>query len=306
MPSSNTSSSPAAPIVSLNPKHECWPKLWAQIPDAPETVNIQGQASSLLLPSVAIVGTRRATLRGMAFARALGFVLASRGWCVVSGLALGIDAAAHKGALEGGGPTVAVMGTGLNRIYPAIHGSLRKAIEANGCCLSEYQNDTGPRQYHFPQRNRLIAGMVKAVVVVEAPRKRGALLTAQMALDHDREVFAVPGPVDQDSSRGCHHLLRQGAHLLETADDLTQVLGNPERVNEGDQSMPPTVKGPVDGSSARWILDRLDFDGIARDDLRRKFMGTEEVWSEGMMALELAGLIRRLPGGRLARTMWRL
>ncbi len=297
---------PGAPIAKIHPDHPCWPSLWKEIKDPPTAVAVQGQLQALTQPSVAIVGTRRATLRGLAFARALGLVLAARRWCVVSGMALGIDAAAHQGALDGGGPTVAVMGTGLGRVYPAVHGALRQEIEKNGCCLSEYEHDTGPRKYHFPQRNRLIAGMVQAVVVVEAPIPSGALLTAQLALDNNREVFAVPGPVDQETSRGCHHLLRQGANLLETADDLLQVLGSPALDSAGPTGVSTCVAGPVAGSAARWILDRLDFDGIGRDELRRRFKGTEEVWGEGMLALELAGLIRRLPGGTLARTVWRV
>ncbi len=294
-----------APLARLNSEHPFWPSLWGEIKDPPAEVNVQGQVDALVKPAVAIVGTRRATLRGLAFARTLGFVLATRHWCVVSGLALGVDAAAHRGALEGGGPTVAVMGTGLNRIYPAIHSRLRKEIEANGCCLTEYQDDAGPRQYHFPQRNRLIAGLVQAVIVVEAPLRSGALLTAQLALDYNREVFAVPGPVDQETSRGCHHLLRQGAHLLETADDLLQVLGSPAPGLIAKKGLKQAGVEPAPNSVAGWILDRLDFDGIGRDKLRSRFNGTEEMWGEGILALELAGLIVRLPGGLLARTIWR-
>jgi len=296
----------SAPITSIKSDHSHWPPLWHEIKDFPSEIHVQGHFEGLKKPSVAIVGTRRASLRGLAFARALGFVLASRHWCVVSGMALGVDAAAHRGAIEAGGPTVAVMGTGLERVYPTVHSGLRREIEANGCVITEYDADTGPRKYHFPQRNRLIAGMVKAVVVVEAPIRSGALVTAQLALDYNREVFAVPGPVDQENSRGCHHLLRQGAHLLETADDLLQVLGSPDSESGAEMDLPPAVMGPAPDSAARWILDRLDFDGIGRDILRRRFKGTEEMWGEGLLALELAGLIRRLPGGLLARTMWRI
>ncbi len=303
---SNNQEHPSAPVTSLQLGHSNWPLLWREIKDPPKEIHVQGRCDVLAQSAVAIVGTRRASLRGLAFARALGFVLASRHWCVVSGMALGVDAAAHRGALEAGGPTVAVMGTGLGRVYPAVHSGLRREIEANGCVITEYEAETGPRKYHFPQRNRLIAGMVKAVVVVEAPVRSGALVTAQMALDYNREVFAVPGPVDQENSRGCHHLLRQGAHLLETADDLLQVLGSPESQGETEIDLPPAVVGPAPDSAARWILDRLDFDGIARDKLRHRFTGTEEMWGEGLLALELAGLIRRLPGGLLARTMWRI
>lgn len=295
-----------APITHLKPADPFWPQLWNEIKDPPPGVNVQGQVHSLSVPAVAIVGTRKASQRGLAFARALGFVLASRHWCVVSGMALGVDGAAHRGALEGGGPTVAVMGTGLGRVYPAVHSGLRRDIQANGCCLSEYDSHVGPRKYHFPQRNRLIAGMVQAVVVVEAPMRSGALVTAQLALDYDREVFAVPGPVEFENSRGCHHLLRQGAHLLETADDLLQVLGSPSEEPTNQLKQTQGDSGPAPGSAARWILDRLDFDGISRDQLRRRFQGTEDMWGEGILALELADLICRLPGGRLARTRWRI
>lgn len=302
----HTRNSLPAPVTHLQKGHPSWPLLWNEIKDPPASVHVQGVCETLNMPAVAIVGTRRASLRGLAFAQALGFVLASRDWCVVSGMALGVDAAAHRGALEGGGPTIAVMGTGLNRVYPAIHSSLRSEIESNGCCLTEYDADVEPRKYHFPQRNRLIAGLVQAVIVVEAPARSGALVTAQLALDYNREVFAVPGPIDHENSRGCHHLLRQGAHLLETADDLLQVLGTPEPDTKTLSTLPPAVVGPAPGSAARWILDRLDFDGIGRDKLRSRFDGTEEMWGEGMLALELAGLIKRLPGGLLARTMWRI
>lgn len=304
MPSHDSASGTG--VCLLEPSHGHWPALWQEIKDPPSQVHVKGQSASLVLPSVAIVGTRRATLRGLAFARALAMVLASRNWCVVSGLALGIDAAAHRGALEAGGRTVAVMGTGLDRIYPAVHSDLRQQIESSGCCLTEYEADIGPRKHHFPQRNRLIAGLVQAVVVVEAPLRSGALLTAQLALDYNREVFAVPGPVDLETSRGCHHLLKQGAHLLETADDLLRVLGPAAGPEASDLNLPPTVVGPAPDSAARWILDRLDFEGIERDHLRQRFCGSEEMWGEGLLALELAGLIRRLPGGRLARTMWRI
>jgi len=298
---------PPSPITSMNSSHVLWPSLWNEIKDPPSEVQVQGNAEVLSLPAVAIVGTRKATLRGLAFARALAFVLASRHWCIVSGLALGVDAAAHRGALEAGGPTVAVMGTGLARVYPAVHGGLRREIENCGCVISEYETNAGPRKYHFPQRNRLIAAMVKAVIVVEAPTRSGALLTAQLALDYNREVFAVPGPIDHENSRGCHHLLRQGAHLLETADDLLQVLGSPDpEPNCRNPERGTDDLNPIPGSAASWILDRLDFEGIGRDKLRGRFNGSEEMWGEGLLALELAGLIRRLPGGLLARTMWRI
>jgi DNA processing protein len=299
---------PAATPASgrlMRPDDPRWPRLWNQITDPPRAVQTAGDAALLAAPAVAIVGTRQATVRGLAFARALGSALAVRGWTIVSGLALGIDGAAHQGALDVGGPTVAVMATGLDRTYPRAHAGLRRRIEETGCVVTEFPVGIGPRKYHFPRRNRLIAGLVQAVVVVEAPLRSGALVTAYLALDYNREVFAVPGPVDLESSRGCHHLLREGATLLETAADLVAVLDPPaekSRTQADGAEGPP--RPPRQGSAARWIFDQLDFDGRPVEELRCRWAGDEAGWSEGMIALEMAGLIRRLPGGTLARSIW--
>jgi DNA processing protein len=278
------------------------------MPDPPAEVNVRGDLTVLNGPSIAMVGTRRATPRGLAVARGLAAELAAHGWVIVSGLALGIDGEAHRGALSVQGKSVGVMATGSDRVYPAAHRRLRERLETSGCTLTEFPAGTPPLKHHFPRRNRLIAGLAQGVIVVEAPYKSGAMLTAMLALDYDREVFAVPGPVDLETSRGCHHLLREGAHLLENVNDVTRVLGTPEwgwgatgKIGSGSASGNPD---PVPGSSARWIMDRLDLEGISRDRLRERWPGSEESWQEGLLALELAGLIRRLPGGRLARRIW--
>jgi DNA processing protein len=226
--------------------------------------------------------------------------LAANGWVIVSGLALGIDGEAHRGALAVQGRSVGVMATGIDRMYPRAHRGLRGKLEVEGCSVTEYCLGTPPLKHHFPQRNRLIAGLAKGVIVVEAPRKSGAMITAMLALDYNREVFAVPGPVDLDTSRGCHHLLREGAHLLESVDDVTRVLGRPDPLLE----MKVVIPEPIPSSAARWIMDRLDLEGVSRDRLRERWPGAEDSWQEGLLALELAGLIRRLPGGRLARRIW--
>ena len=284
----------------LKPNHPLWPKLWCQINDPPAEIHVQGNLAVLNEPCIAIVGTRRATARGLAVARAIAAELAAHGWVIVSGLALGIDGEAHRGALAVQGRSVGVMATGIDRMYPSAHRSLRGKLEVDGCCLTEYSPGTPPLQYHFPQRNRLIAGLAKGVIVVEAPRKSGAMSTAMLALDYNREVFAVPGPVDLDTSRGCHHLLREGAHLLESVVDVTRVLGRPDPLRE----MKTNIPEPIHHSAARWIMDRLDLEGVSRDSLRERWPGAEDSWQEGLLALELAGLIRRLPGGRLARRIW--
>ena len=276
--------------------------------DPPAAVTVMGQPQHLAASCLAIVGTRQATARGLAVAEGLARALVGAGWVIVSGMARGIDAAAHRGALRGNGATVAIMGTGSDLTYPAGHRRLRTQIEARGCTVTEYPRGTPPRRYNFPQRNRLIAGMVEGVIVVEAPVRSGALLTAYLALDLCREVFAVPGPVDSLNSRGCHRLLREGATLVESPEDVHQVLAPPRSVKCAGQSPGslahlPLV--PTTGSAARWIWDRLDLEGLPLDKLRGRWAGDEASWAEGLVALEMAGLTLRLPGGRLARRIWR-
>ncbi len=307
--SENFLSRTTADVLCLEPDDTRWPALWRQIADPPQVAHVQGDPKWLNRPAVAIVGTRRATNRGLAVAAGLARALSLRGWVIVSGLALGIDAAAHQGALEAGGGTVAVMGTGPDLIYPRANRSLHASVVANGCSVTEYEPGTPPLKHHFPLRNRLIAALSRAVIVVEAPLQSGAMHTASVALDYDREVFAVPGPVDLDTSLGCHRLLRDGAHLIAGGEDVDRILGDPlpeagRRAGNGPPDLFNGALNPAPHSSARWIMDRLDLEGVRRDDLRRRWPGNEETWVEGLMALELAGLIRRLPGGRIARRVW--
>jgi DNA processing protein len=290
------------PLLLL-PGHAGWPSGWNDLTDPPRRIYLGGAAEAAGGPAVAIVGTRRATVRGLAVARRLAYDLVGCGWVVVSGLALGIDGAAHRGALAAGGRTVAVMATGTDRTYPGEHRSLRRRIERSGCTVTEYPPGSAPTRYRFPQRNRLIAALARAVIVVEAPARSGALGTAEHAADLGREVFAVPGPVDREQSRGVHRLLREGAHLLESVADLTALLGYPAAVPPALAASPP-VPLPLAGSAARWIFDRLDLDGIDYDALRERWPGDDRTWCEGLLALEAARLIRRLPGGRLARSIW--
>lgn len=288
---------------TLTSEDSRWPPLWRQLHDPPLRITGAGHADLLPRRCLAIVGTRRASHRGLALARALGRSLADFGWVVVSGLAHGVDGAAHRGALAAGGATIAVIGTGIDRYFPAQHAALQRRIQQDGCVLTELPDGAPPQRWHFPRRNRLIAGMSEAVIVVEAPLRSGALLTAMLAMEMNRDVFAMPGPVDSRVSRGCHHLLREGAHLLESPADLHQVL-NPPTVPESARR---AVTGgrwrplPVAGSSARWIYDRLDLAGVSQDELLQRWPGSRSAWLEGLSALEVAGLIRRLPGGLLAR-----
>mgnify|MGYP003374150655 CR=1 FL=1 len=288
-------------VWTLTPDDPRWPELWRNIDVPPALVRGTGDPAALATPAVAVVGTRRPSQRGRAVAHRLASDLAAAGWTVVSGMALGIDAAAHEGALAGGGLTIAVMATGVDRTYPTRHVDLRRRIEASGCAVTEAEDGVAPLPFVFPRRNRLISGLALGVVVVEAPLRSGALQTAFHGLNQGREVFAVPGPVDDDGCRGCHHLLRQGAHLAEGARDVIDVLG---RQRPAGADLAEVSRLPLAGSPARWIWDRLDLTGLRLSELRRSWAGSELVWLEGLLALEMAGLIVRLPGGRVARRIW--
>ena len=278
-----------------------WPSGWRELSDEPENVLVTGSPEHLIRPALALVGTRRATPRGLAVARRLANELVARGWTIVSGLALGIDGEAHRGALAGGGATVAVMATGPERTYPTGHRQLRRQIERQGCSVTEVEPGGGAGgRWIFPRRNRLIAALAAGVVVIEAPVHSGALGTARLAADLGRPVWAVPGPVDEPMSAGCHLLLRERASHWSGAADIDSALP-PPHVEDPAALGPPR---PLAGSAARWILDRLDLEGTALEDLRQRWPGNDAMWSEGLLALELAGLIRRLPGARLAPRIW--
>jgi DNA processing protein len=200
-----------------------YPPLLLAADDPPLMLYAVGESDGLAAlqrEALAIVGSRQATVQGRTDARAFARHLAQAGWVIVSGLAAGIDAAAHEGALEGGGWTVAVMGTGPDGVYPARHRALAERIAARGLLLSEWPPGTPPRAEHFPQRNRIIAALTRGTLVVEAALQSGSLITARLALESGREVFAIPGSIHAPQSRGCHALIRQGAKLVETVDDV--------------------------------------------------------------------------------------
>ncbi len=289
---------------NLVPDDDRWPSAWNEAPDPPDRVWGMGDPGILGAPMIAVVGTRRASHRGRTVARSLGADLGRRGWTVLSGLAAGIDGAAHRGALEAGAATVGIMGTGIDLTFPARHAVLRGDIERCGCTVTEEEPGTPPLPYNFPRRNRLIAALARAVIVVEAPIRSGALHTAHQALDLGRDVFAVPGPVDVGTCRGCHKLLREGAHLLESAEDLAAVLGPAPGASATASADPPAARLPRPGSAARWIWDRLDLTGLRLGELHARWRGSREMWEEGLTALEIGGLIQRLPGGMVARRIW--
>ncbi len=207
---------------------EQFPEALSEIPDAPLVLYYRGSLENLCVPAVAVVGARRCTRYGLEIARSMGRAFASQGLTVVSGLARGIDGAAHEGVLESTrqNGAVAVLGSGMQQLYPRENTRLAEAIVANGGALiTEYLPDAPPLKGHFPERNRIISGLGQAVIVVEASRKSGSLITARMALEQGRDVFAVPGPVTSHASVGCHWLIQQGAGLVEGADDVLVEFG---------------------------------------------------------------------------------
>lgn len=212
----------AVPLIAAR---SGYPARLAEIVDPPIVLWAAGRADMLERPAVAVVGSRNASASGIAQARRLGRDLAQAGLTVVSGLARGIDAAAHEGALEGGGPTVAVLGCGVDVVYPRQHGQLSRRIREAGCLVSELPPAAPPLPRHFPLRNRVISGLSLAVVVVEAAERSGSLITARTALEQGRDVLAVPGAVVSGCHRGCHALIKDGAGLVETAEDVLDALG---------------------------------------------------------------------------------
>ncbi|HZD79092.1 MAG TPA: DNA-processing protein DprA [Actinomycetota bacterium] len=203
-----------------------YPRLLRPLPQPPAMLFVRGRAEVLDWPGVAVVGTRGCTRYGRDTAAAISLGLAGAGYAVISGLARGVDAAAHRAAAEAGAATIAVLGTGIDVTYPPEHAGLARKILEIGCLVSEFPPGTPPRKYHFPQRNRLIAGLARAVVVVEADERSGALITASHALEQGKDVFAVPGAIDARTSRGTNRLIQDGAGLVTCAADVTEALGS--------------------------------------------------------------------------------
>lgn len=275
-----------------------YPQSLLTIADPPILLYVAGDPAFLQGPSLAVVGARNATPGGQENARAFARHLAGNGWRVVSGLALGIDAAAHEGALEAGpqgAGTVAVMGTGIDRIYPASHRDLAHRIAAHGALVSELPLGTGARPQHFPKRNRIVAGLARGVLVVEAAKQSGSLITARLAGECGREVFAIPGSIHSPLSRGCHALIRQGAKLVETAMDITDELGG------GPTPAAPARKAPPAAAPAHPVLDALGFDPLHLDAIQARCGLETSVLQTQLVELELQGRIARLDDGRYQR-----
>jgi DNA processing protein len=244
------------------------------IHDPPLLLYVNGNLDCLARPSIAVVGARSATAGGIDNARAFARYLAEQGWCVVSGLALGIDTAAHEGALQAGpdhGGTVAILGTGIDIVYPARNRDLAHRIAETGALVTEFPMGVRAIPYQFPKRNRLVAGMSRGVLVVEAAKQSGSLITARSASEMGREVFAIPGSIHSPLSRGCHALIRQGAKLVESGADIKDELGTPKPASRllPAGSPAPIKSCPNDPIGAR-VLEGLGYDPVHLDTLQQR------------------------------------
>lgn len=277
--------------VLLHAGHRDWPALLSQLPDPPPVLWARGSLACLRGPSLAIVGTRRPTRAGRHHARTFSHSIAERGGTVVSGMALGIDAAAHEGALEAGGKTIAVLGCGLSHVYPHQHAGLQaRILEAGGLLLSEHPPETQARPAFFPRRNRIITGMSLGVLVVEAMARSGSLVSARLALEQNRDVFAVPGPISTATSEGCHQLIRQGAALVTTPEELLEEIEvawpQVQSVFRGAKPVCPRTSMQTD----RWL--KLLLDGpLSVDELVLRSGDTVSGVMNAMLAHELTGRV---------------
>jgi DNA processing protein len=280
-----------------------YPELLANIPDPPLLLYIKGRVELLAAPMLAMVGSRNASVQGRTNALAFAEALSGAGLCIVSGLALGIDAAAHEGALRGSGSTVAVVGTGPDLIYPARNRALCERIGVEGCIVSEYAIGTPPLPGNFPKRNRIISGLAAGVLVVEAASQSGSLITARQAADQGRDVFAIPGSIHASLAKGCHILIREGAKLVDTAADVLEAMAWSPLVRRlpAAATAPASVAAIPDGSAA--LLAALGHDPVEPDTLLATLDMHPALLSSQLLALELAGLLERRPGGRVQRVV---
>lgn len=270
-----------------------YPRLLLEISDPPPVLYARGRRDLLGAMGVAVVGSRNATPQGLQNAEAFGEALSNAGLCVISGLALGIDAAAHRGGLKGPGSSIAVIGTGLDLVYPAKNKALAVDLAAKGLILSEFSLGTPALPANFPRRNRIISGLSKGCLVVEAALASGSLITARLAAEQGREVFAIPGSIHSPFAKGCHQLIKQGAKLVESAQDILEELGSRPR------SAPPVEsRGAGDGDV---LLVALGFDPVGFDALIERTGLAADALSAKLAAWEIAGVVAALPGGKYQR-----
>ena len=278
-----------------------YPPQLLELSDAPSWLYVKGDPDWLSRPMLAIIGSRNATPQGLRDASAFAQALSESGFTIVSGLALGVDAAAHEGGLAGLGSSVAVVGTGLDRVYPARNRDLAHRLAAAGAIVSEFPLGTPPRTGHFPRRNRLISGLSMGVLVIEAALESGSLITARLAAEQGRDVFALPGSIHSALAKGCHRLIKQGAKLVESASDILEEIG--ARLPATVVQSPQVATGSNETSAEEDdLLVALASGPLAIDQLSARLGLTVDALSVRLLSAEMDGRIARMPGGLYQRT----
>lgn len=279
---------PANSIITLADPD--YPSLLLNIADPPPILYLKGRRALLNSRALAIVGSRGATPAGLANAEAFAESASNAGLCIISGMALGVDAAAHRGGLRGNSASIAVVGTGLDIVYPAANRGLAHELAEKGMLISEFPLGTPALGSNFPRRNRIISGMASGCLVVEAALQSGSLITARQALEQGREVFAIPGSIHSPLSKGCHALIKQGAKLVESAADILDELGYPAIRDTARQADEPKREESL-------LLRHLGHDVMSVDSLCQRSGLTVETVSAMLLAFELDGVVASLPGG---------
>jgi DNA processing protein len=269
-----------------------YPQSLLQIPDPPPLLYVKGRVELLNHVALAVVGSRNATRQGLAHAESFARTLSDAGLTIVSGLALGIDAAAHRGGLEGAASSIAVVGTGLDSVYPARNRALAHELGRKGCIISEFPLGTAPLAGNFPRRNRLISGLACGCLVVEAALPSGSLITARLANEQGKDVFAMPGSVHSPLAKGCHKLIKEGAKLGETASDVLEELRLP---------VPPPALVATAEPPQHEVLTALGFDPCDIDTLCERSGASADEVAALLTQWEIEGLVETLPGGRYQR-----
>ncbi|PKO91051.1 MAG: DNA-protecting protein DprA [Betaproteobacteria bacterium HGW-Betaproteobacteria-1] len=270
-----------------------YPKALLEIPDPPPLLYAKGQKKWLNTPGIAVVGSRNASPQGEKNAEDFSQALANHGYTIISGMALGIDGAAHRGALKATGATIAVVGTGLDIVYPSRHRELAHQIAEQGLILSEFPLGTPSKAQNFPRRNRIISGLATGCLVVEANVQSGSLITARLAAEQGREVFAIPGSIHSPVSKGCHQLIKQGAKLVDNIQDIVDELGTITRKNIFTELQTLPEANP--------LLDSMGFEPVTMEVLLERSGLTSDNLSAMLLMLELESRVASLPGGRYQR-----
>jgi len=283
-------------VITFNDTN--YPIQLKEIADPPPILFVRGNPDLLSLPQIAIVGSRNPSALGKETAFSFARTLSLCGFVITSGLALGIDGASHRGALNAKGYTVAVAGTGLDRVYPARHKELATEIVNTGVMISEFPPGTTAKANHFPRRNRIISGLCQGLLVVEAAKQSGSLITARMALEQNREVFAIPGSIHNPLARGCNALIREGAKLVETTQDILEELN--QYYQQDEKLLPLTTQSTLD-LEQQTLLNRVMFSPTSIDHLVENTGESVEAISSMLLILELQGYLEATAGGCYVR-----